>query len=111
MQNTQHDGSANHEHDRSNLVGIRAYWQLSDEMIVDANKEDLAEEALILAMQAAHDARKCGETQLPDLAHLLSATTVDGDRVGLLRDGTKVLVEVLAMVTGGGRIGLDDSVQ
>jgi len=38
--------------------------------------------------------------QLPDLAHLLSATTVDNDSVGLLRDGTEALVGVLAMVSG-----------
>jgi hypothetical protein len=38
--------------------------------------------------------------QLPDLTHLLTATSLDDDGVGLLRDGTEALVEVLAMVTG-----------
>lgn len=80
---------------------FKAYWQLSEEMIADATKEDLAEVARILAMQAAHYARKYGELQLPDLAHLLSATAVDDGNVGLLRDGTEALVGVLAMVTGG----------
>ena len=73
---------------------------MSEEMIANATKDDLAEVARILAMQAAHYARKYGEMQLPDLAHLLSATTVDNDSVGLLRDGTEALVGVLAMVTG-----------
>jgi len=59
---------------------FRAYWQLSEEMIAEASKDDLAEAARILAMQAAHYARKYGEVQLPDLAYLLSATAVDGDR-------------------------------
>ena len=79
---------------------FQAYWQMSEEMIANATKDDLAEVARILAMQAAHYARKYGEMQLPDLAHLLSATTVDNDSVGLLRDGTEALVGVLAMVTG-----------
>lgn len=90
---------------------FRAYWQLSEEMLAGATKEDIAEAARILAMQAAHYARKYGETQLPDLAHLLSATTVDEDSVGLLRDGTEALVGVLAMVTGVGGVELDESVQ
>ena len=62
---------------------FRAYWQLSEEMIAGASKEDIAEVARILAMQAAHYARKFGELPIPDLAHLLSATTVDDDSVGL----------------------------
>lgn len=80
-------------------------------MIADATKEDLAEAARILAMQAAHYARKHGEEQLPDLAHLLSATTLDHGSVGLLRDGTEALVGVLAMVTGIGGVDLDEPVQ
>lgn len=90
---------------------FRAYWQLSEEMIAHASKEDLAETARILAMQAAHFARKYGELQLPDLHHLLSATSVEANNVGLLRDGTEALVGVLAMVTGAEGVDLDESVQ
>jgi hypothetical protein len=65
----------------------------------------------ILAMQAAHYARKYGEMQLPDLAHLLSATTTDDDSLGLLRDGTEALVGVLGMVTGGELTEVDTPMQ
>ena len=64
---------------------FRAYWQLSEELIAGATKEDIAEAARILAMQAAHYARKYGEEQLPDIAHLLSATTLEDESVRLLR--------------------------
>lgn len=84
---------------------------MSEELIADATKEDIAEAARILAMQAAHYARKYGEAQLPDLAHLLSATSLDGDSVGLLRNGTEALVGVLAMVTGVGGVDMDEPVQ
>ncbi len=77
------------------------YWQLSEEMIAKASKEDLAETARILAMQAAHMTRKCGEQQLPDLAHLLSASTLDDESVALLRDGAEAFVGVLATVSSG----------
>ena len=70
-------------------------------MIAKASKEDLVETARILAMQAAHMTRKCGEQQLPDLAHLLSATTLDDESIALLRDGTEAFVGVLATVSGG----------
>ena len=63
---------------------------LSEEMIVEASKDDLAEAARILAMQAEHYARKYGEVQLPDFAHLLSATAVDDDSIALLREGRGV---------------------
>lgn len=80
-------------------------------MIADATKEDIAEVARILAMQAAHYARKFGELPIPDLGHLLSATTLDEESVGLLRDGTEALVGIMAMVTGVGGVDIDESVQ
>jgi hypothetical protein len=90
---------------------FKAYWHLSEEMIADATKDDMAEAARILAMQAAHYARKYGELQLPDLGHLLSATHVDDQNIGLLKDGTQALVGVLAMVTGLGETDIDATVQ
>ena len=88
-----------------------AYWQLSEEMIANATKDDLAEAARILAMQAAHYARKHGEMQLPDLNHLLSMVTADDESIGLMRDGTEVLVGVLGMVTGGELTETDSPMQ
>jgi hypothetical protein len=90
---------------------FRAYWQFSEEMIAKASKDDLAEVARILAMQSAHYARKYGELQLPDLAHLLSATTIDDESAGLLRDSAEALVGVMAMVKGVGDVDIDATVQ
>ncbi len=90
---------------------FRAYWRLSEELIANASKDDLAEAARILALQAAHYARKYGEEPLPDLTHLLSATTLDDGSLGVLRDGTEALVGVLAMVTGVGGVDIDEALQ
>ncbi|MDO8768467.1 MAG: hypothetical protein Q7K57_07165 [Burkholderiaceae bacterium] len=87
-----------------------AYWKLSEELIADATKEDIAEAALILAMQAAHYARKFGELPIPDMAHLLT-NTADEASVGVLRDGTIALVGILGMVTGAGGVDIDQPVQ
>ncbi len=80
-------------------------------MIAGATKEDLAETARILALQAAHYAQQFGELPIPNLAQLLLTTSVDDESVGLLRDGTEALVGVLAMVTGAGGVDMDEPVQ
>jgi hypothetical protein len=90
---------------------FRAYWQLSEDLIASATKEDLAETARILALQAAHYARKFGELPIPDFAQLLLVTSVDEGSVGLLRDGTEALVGVLAMVTGAEGVDMDEPIQ
>jgi hypothetical protein len=87
-----------------------AYWQLSEELIAGATKEDLAEAARILAMQAAHYARKFGELPIPDMTQLL-ANAADEGSVAFLRDGTEALVGILAMVTGVGGVDMDESTQ
>ncbi len=92
-----------------NFQEFRAYWQLSEEMIAGATKEDLAETARILAMQAAHYARKYGELPIPDLTHLL-ASTADEKSVALLRDGTIALVGILGIVKGVGGVDIDEPV-
>jgi hypothetical protein len=77
------------------------YWQLSEEMIAKASKEDLAETARILAMQAAHMTREFGEQPMPDFANLLSAANLDDESIALLRDGAEAFVGVLATVSSG----------
>lgn len=93
------------------FLEFRAYWQLSEEMIADATKDDLAEVARILAMQAAHYARKYGEAPLPDLQHLLQGALENAEGVALMRDGTEALVGVLAMVTGAAGVDMEESLQ
>ena len=38
---------------------------------------------------------------IPDLVHLLSASTLDGESIAPLRDGAEVFVGVLATVSSG----------
>ena len=89
--------------DKNNTIfqEFRGYWQLSEEMIAKASKDELAETARILAMQAAHMTPKYGEQPMPDLAHLLSASTLDDESIALLRDGAEAFVGVLATVSSG----------
>lgn len=88
---------------------FRAYWQLSEDLIADATKEELAEVARILGMQAAHYVRKFGELPIPEMTYLL-ANTDDEASVGLLRDGTIALVGILGTVKGVGGVDMDEPV-
>jgi hypothetical protein len=88
---------------------FRAYWKLSEELIAGATKEDLAEVARILGMQAAHYARKYGELPIPDMTQLM-ANTADEESVALLRDGTIAVVGILGMVKGVGGVDIDEPV-
>lgn len=76
------------------LQEFRAYWTLSEELIANASKDDLAEVVRILAMQSAHYARTYGELEIPDMEHLLSGIESDGDSIGLLKDGAEALIGV-----------------
>ena len=74
---------------------------MSEEMIAKASKEDLAETARILAMQAAHMTRIFGEQPMPDFVNLLSAANLGEESIALLRDGAEAFVGVLATVSSG----------
>jgi len=80
---------------------FKAYWQIADELIEKATKEQLSTVARILALQSAHYARKYGELPLPNLFELLKITEISQKELELLRDGTEALVGVLATVTDG----------
>ena len=80
---------------------FKAYWQIADELLEKATKEQLSTVARILALQSAHYARKYGELPLPNLFELLKITEISQKELELLRDGTEALVGVLATVTDG----------
>jgi hypothetical protein len=97
------------EKTNSTFQEFRAYWRLSEELIADATKEELAEVARILGMQAAHYVRKFGELPIPDMTELM-ANTADEESVALLRDGTIALVGILGAVKGVGGVDMDEPV-
>lgn len=90
---------------------LQVHWQLSEALAAQATKEEIVEVARILAMQAAHYARASGELELPDLAHLLSAKTLDDESVGLLMDGTLAFVGLMATAMGIGGVDIDATMQ
>ncbi len=78
---------------------FQAYWQLSEDLVALATKDDIAEVARILAMQLAHYTRTFGELPIPDMSHLLATAGDDENSVTLLRDGTRAFVAVMGVVS------------
>jgi hypothetical protein len=89
--------------DRDNPVfqEFGGYWKLSEKLVNEASKEDLAEVARIFALQAAQYARMYGELPIPDMDNLIASLENDNEALELLRDGAKAFVGVLAMATNG----------
>jgi hypothetical protein len=80
---------------------FKMHWQIADELLGKASKEQLSTVARILALQFAHYARKHRELPLPNLFELLRITEISQKELELLLDGTAALVGVLATVTDG----------
>lgn len=80
---------------------FQRYLALSEDMVAMSSKEALVKTARILAMQAAHYARKYGEEPLLDLRTILADGGPDAAGAVFLRDGAKTFVGVLGVVAGG----------
>lgn len=85
----------------ADLSEFQQYYQLADQLILGATKEDLAECARLLALNLAHYQGKYGELPLGETLAMINATEPKEEQAVLLRDGMEVLVGVLGNVLGG----------
>jgi hypothetical protein len=72
-----------------------AYLKLSDQLMEQASKEDIAEVARVLALHVAHYQSKHGAIPIDQSLDLLAAETISDETARTLADGFAVLVEVL----------------
>ena len=71
------------------------YLKVSDRLIEDATKEDIAEVARVLALHLAHYRAAHGEIPLAKTFDLLTRETLDDQQPGELADGFGVLIKVM----------------
>jgi hypothetical protein len=74
------------------------YLQLSDDMLVRAERDDLEECARILAVQCAHYRSKFGALPMSETLELLNSETMNDDQANWIGDGFETLVAVLEML-------------
>ena len=85
----------------ADLSDFQQYYKLADMLIEQANKEDLAECARLLALTLAHYQGKFGEMPLEATLTALDATEPNDEQAVMLRDGMEILVGVLGGVLSG----------
>ena len=74
------------------------YLMVSDRLIEEATKEDIAEVARVLALHLAHYQTKYEPIPVQDSLKLMLTETIDDIQAGALADGFEVLIEVIRAV-------------
>lgn len=85
----------------ADLSEFDQYYKLADMLIDQADKEQLAECARLLALNLAHYQGKYGDIPLDDTLAMLDAEEPNDDQALLLTTGMQNLVGVLGSVVGG----------
>ena len=74
------------------------YLKVSDRLIEDATKEEIAETARVLALHLAHYQTKYEPIPVQDSLKLMLTETIDDSQAAALADGFEVLIEVIRAV-------------
>jgi hypothetical protein len=85
----------------TDLVELAHYYNLADQLIKIADKEQLAECARLLAMNVAHYEMKYGALLLDDVLATTQSGTPNDQQAELMAKGTETLVGMLGNVMQG----------
>jgi hypothetical protein len=80
------------------IVRFAAFLQLSDDMLIRAERGDLEECVRILAVQCTHYQSKFGNLPMSDTLEVLSSETMNDDQAKWIGDGLEMAVGVLGML-------------
>ena len=83
------------------LATFEHYYKLTDLLIEQSTKEQLAESARLLALNVAHYQMKYGEIALDDTLAMVDAPEPSEEQLNLLALGLETLVGVLGNVMSG----------
>jgi hypothetical protein len=75
-----------------------AYLKLSDQLIEQASKEEVAEVARVLALHVAHYQTKHGAIPVKESLQVMLTETINDEQAKTLADGFEVLIEVMKSV-------------
>lgn len=83
------------------LETFEQYYKLSDMLIEQSTKEQLAESARLLALNVAHYQIKYGEIPLDETLAMVSAAEPNEEQLKLLIRGMENLVGILGNIISG----------
>lgn len=85
----------------TDLTAFEQYYKLSDMLIEQATKEQLAESAQLLALNVAHYQIRHGEISLDETLAMVDAAEPNEEQLKLLVRGMDNLIGVLGNVISG----------
>jgi len=79
---------------------LRSYENLLAKLVAECSKEELADCALLLAMNLANYKSKFGNTPVENFKELLTTDTIDEDTAKILMQGSEEMINTLALIAG-----------
>lgn len=76
---------------------LRQFMRLTDKMVDDGSKNQIAEAARILALQIGHYQRKFGALPIDETMQLLNTAALTEEQAGWVADGLEILTAVIAI--------------
>ena len=79
---------------------LRSYENLLAKLVSECSKEELADCALLLAMNLANYKAKYGTMPVENFKELLTTDTIDEDTAKILMQGSEEMIKTLALIAG-----------
>jgi len=87
---------------------LRSYENLLAKLVSECSKEELADCALLLAMNLANYKSKFGDIPSENFKDLLTTDTIDEDTAEILMQGSEEMIKTLALIAGKFDADLND---
>ncbi|CAH1905356.1 conserved hypothetical protein [Candidatus Nitrotoga sp. HW29] len=85
----------------TDLVELAHYYNLADQLIEKASKQDIAETARLLAVNLAHYKMKYGELPLDETLAMIDMDKPNSEQTQMLVNGMETLIGVLGNIVMG----------
>jgi hypothetical protein len=85
----------------TDLVELAHYYNLADQLIEKASKQDIAETARLLAVNLAHYKMKYGELPLDETLAMIDIDKPNSEQTQMLVNGMEALIGVLVNIVMG----------
>jgi len=87
---------------------LRSYENLLTKLVTECSKEEVADCALLLAMNLANYKSKFGDIPSENFKDLLTTDTIDEDTAEILMQGSEEMIKTLALIAGKFDVDLDE---
>lgn len=89
----------------TDLMELAHYYNLADQLVEKASKNDIAETAKLLALNLAHYKMKYGELPLNETLAIININKPNAEQINMLASGMEDFIGVLGNIVMG--IGQD----